>query len=110
MNHDDIALSWSKPLNSVLMKWPPHCMDHHPNSNEFLIGGAESCLLYSSNRLDIPVREWSWGLEPIHLARFNQVECNVACALAKDNSLILIDTRQDEPIRKVSLGISDYFY
>ncbi|CAH8530617.1 unnamed protein product [Heterobilharzia americana] len=105
MNHDDIVSAWKNPLTSVLMKWAPHCMDHHPSSNEFLIGGAESCLLYSSAKLDVPLREWSWGQEPVHTAKFNPVEHNIACALTKDNSLMLIDCRQDQPIRKVKMEL-----
>ena len=101
MNHDDIPSAWTEPLTTVLMKWAPHCLDHHPSSDEFLVGGAESCLLYSAIRMDVPIREWTWGQEPIHCAKFNQVEQNVACSLSKDNSLMLIDCRQDQPIRKV---------
>ncbi|VDP31302.1 unnamed protein product [Schistosoma mattheei] len=105
MNYDDIVSCWKQPLSSVLMKWTPHCMDHHPSSNEFLIGGPESCLLYSSVRLDVPLREWSWGQEPVHNAKFNPVEHNIACALTKDNSLMLIDCRQDQPVRKVKMDL-----
>ncbi|KAA3671544.1 WD repeat and SOF domain-containing protein 1 [Paragonimus westermani] len=105
MNHDDIASAWSAPLTSVLMKWTPHCLDHHPSADELLIGGAESCLLYSAVRMDVPIREWTWGQEPVHCAKFNQVEQNVACVLSKDNSLMLIDCRQDEPIRKVKMDL-----
>ncbi|KAF6775216.1 hypothetical protein AHF37_05564 [Paragonimus kellicotti] len=105
MNHDDIASAWSAPLTSVLMKWAPHCLDHHPSADELLIGGAESCLLYSAARMDVPIREWTWGQEPVHCAKFNQVEQNVACVLSKDNSLMLIDCRQDEPIRKVKMDL-----
>ncbi|CAL8086155.1 unnamed protein product [Calicophoron daubneyi] len=105
MNHDDIPSAWTEPLTAVLMKWAPHCLDHHPSSDEFLVGGAESCLLYSAIRMDVPIREWTWGQEPIHCAKFNQVEQNVACALSKDNSLMLIDCRQDQPIRKVKMDL-----
>ncbi|VDP90898.1 unnamed protein product [Echinostoma caproni] len=101
LNHDDVPSAWKQPLSSVLMKWAPHCMDHHPTDDELLIGGAESCLLYSALRMDVPIREWTWGREPVHCVKFNPVECNVACALLKDNSLMLLDSRQDLPLRKV---------
>ncbi|KAH8869620.1 DDB1- and CUL4-associated factor 13 [Schistosoma japonicum] len=104
MNYD-IVSSWRKPLDTVLIKCTPHCIDHHPSSNEFLIGGPESCLLYSSTKLDVPLHEWSWGQEPIHVAKFNPVEHNIACALTKDNSVVLIDCRQDLPIRKVKMNL-----
>lgn len=113
MNHDDISSGWQKPLSSVLMKWAPHCMDHHPVEDELLVGGAESCLLYSAVRMDVPVREWIWGQEPVHCVKFNPVEHNVACALQKDNSLMLLDCRQDVPLRKVgridTIRITVYF-
>ncbi|KAG5450595.1 DDB1- and CUL4-associated factor 13, partial [Clonorchis sinensis] len=105
MNHDDIVSAWSTPLTTVLLRWTPHCLDHHPCADELLVGGTESCLLYNAARMDVPIREWSWGQEPIHCAKFNQVEFNVACTLTKDNSLMLIDCRQDRPIRKVKMDL-----
>ncbi|CAH8526431.1 unnamed protein product [Dicrocoelium dendriticum] len=105
MDHDNIDSSWSSPLTSVLLKWAPYCIDHHPTADELLIGSSESCLLYNAQRMDVPIREWTWGQEPVHCAKFNQVEHNVICALSKDNSLMLIDSRNDQPTRKVKMDM-----
>lgn len=104
MDHNDIEVAWSKPLNSVLLGCTPISLDHHPSKDAFLVGSPESCLLYHSARLDVPVREWTWGRETIHQASFNPVEHNLVGILTKDNSIMLADTREDIPLRKVSLS------
>lgn len=103
MDHSNIEAAWSEPLNTVLLDCTPLSLDHHPSMDAFLVGSPESCFLYHSTRMDVPVREWTWGREAIHQATFNPVEHNLVGILTKDNSVILADTREDSPLRKVSL-------
>ncbi|KAL7062369.1 hypothetical protein AAHC03_01304 [Spirometra sp. Aus1] len=105
MDHNDIASSWKEPLNTVLLNWTPLCLDHHPSSDAILVGTSESCLIYHSTRMDVPVFEWTWGREAVHHASFNPVEHNLVGILTKDNSIILADTREDQPLRKVKMNL-----
>ncbi|VDM31192.1 unnamed protein product [Hydatigera taeniaeformis] len=105
MDHSNIGSAWSEPLNTVLLDCTPLCLDHHPSMDAFLVGTPESCLLYHSTRLDVPVREWTWGREAIHQATFNPVEHNLVGILTKDNSIILADTREDSPLRKLKMNL-----
>lgn len=101
MDHNSIETSWSEPITTTLLNWTPLSLDHHPSADSILVGASESCLLYHASRMDVPVREWTWGREAIHQASFNPVEHNLVGILTKDNSIILADTREDQPLRKV---------
>ncbi len=90
-------------MATTLLNSTPLSLDHHPSDDAILVGSAESCLLYRSVRLDLPVREWTWGREPVHQASFNPVEHNLIGILTKDNSIVLADTREDQPLRKVTI-------
>lgn len=105
MNHDSIVEGWSQPLNTVLLEQTPMCLDHHPKMDAFIIGTPQSCLFYHSSRMDVPVREWTWGYESIHHAAFNPVEHNLVGILTKDNSIVLADTREDAPLRKLKMNL-----
>ncbi|KAM3181635.1 hypothetical protein ACTXT7_013989 [Hymenolepis weldensis] len=105
MNHDNIVEGWSQPLNTVLLEQTPMCLDHHPKMDAFIIGTPQSCLFYHSSRMDVPVREWTWGYESIHHAAFNPVEHNLVGILTKDNSIVLADTREDAPLRKLKMNL-----
>ncbi|KAH9286690.1 DDB1- and CUL4-associated factor 13 [Echinococcus granulosus] len=93
MDHSNIEAAWSKPLNTVLLDSTPLSLDHHPSMDAFLVGSPESCFLYHSTRMDVPVREWTW------------VEHNLVGILTKDNSIILADTREDSPLRKLKMNL-----
>ncbi|KAL3316595.1 DDB1- and CUL4-associated factor 13 [Cichlidogyrus casuarinus] len=105
MDHDHVEEAWKEPLSTIILKWSPHCLDHHRSQNQFLVGGSESCLLYNADRLDCPLQEWTWGREAIHCAKFNPVEQNVVSILTKDNSIILADSRQGSSLRKVKMNL-----
>ncbi|KAL5967145.1 DDB1 and CUL4-associated factor 13 [Taenia solium] len=105
MDHNNIEAAWSEPLNTVLLDCTPLSLDHHPSMDAFLIGSPESCFLYHPTRMDVPVREWTWGQEAIHQATFNPVEHNLVGILTKDNSIILADTREDSPLRKLKMNL-----
>nr|CUU00431.1 hypothetical transcript [Hymenolepis microstoma] len=105
IDHDHVVEGWAQPLNTVLLEQTPMCLDHHPTMDAFIVGTPQSCLLYHSSRMDVPVREWTWGYESIHHAAFNPVEHNLVGILTKDNSIILADTREDTPLRKLKMNL-----
>ncbi|VDD74741.1 unnamed protein product [Mesocestoides corti] len=105
MDHSAIETAWAEPLNTTILNWTPLSLDHHPSMDAILVGASESCLLYQSTRMDVPVREWTWGREAIHQASFNPVEHNIVGILTKDNSIVLTDTRVDQPLRKLKMNL-----
>lgn len=46
-----------------------------------------------------------WGVDSIHNVAFNQVETNLLAACASDRSIILYDTREAKPLRKVVMTL-----
>ena len=50
-------------------------------------------------------RTFQWGVDSVHLVKFNQVETNLLAAAASDNSIMLYDTRDVGPVRKVIMTL-----
>ena len=50
-------------------------------------------------------RTFQWGVDSVHLVKFNQVEANLLAAAASDNSIMLYDTRDVGPVRKVIMTL-----
>ena len=50
-------------------------------------------------------RTFQWGVDTVHTLKFNQVEANLLAAAASDNSIIIYDTRDVGPVRKVVMTL-----
>ena len=50
-------------------------------------------------------RTFQWGVDSVHHVKYNQVETHLLGAAASDNSIILYDTRNVGPVRKVVMNL-----
>ena len=55
-------------------------------------------LIFTSNLIQSNLQ---WGVDSVHCVRFNPVETSLLGAAASDRSVILYDTRETRPMRKV---------
>ena len=55
--------------------------------------------------IDNLFRTFQWGVDSVHTIKYNQVESNLLAAAASDNSIILYDTRDVGPVRKVVMTL-----
>ncbi|KAK9685127.1 Sof1-like domain [Popillia japonica] len=88
-----------EPVNTILSKTVIGGISHCVRGTKFATCG-EVCQLWEQTRNE-PIRTYQWGVDSLHDVRFNPVECNILAACASDRSIILYDTRDSGPIRKV---------
>lgn len=91
------------PLNTILSKTIITSLTHQRGENRFVTCG-EVCQLWEHGRNE-PVRSYQWGVDSLHHVSFNQIETNLLAACASDRSIILYDTRDTGPVRKVVMKL-----
>ncbi|KAJ8866942.1 hypothetical protein PR048_032804 [Dryococelus australis] len=92
-----------EPVTMYLSKTVLMGISHHRRNPMFVTCG-ELCQVWESSRNE-PVRTYQWGTDSIHSVSFNQVETHIMAACASDRSIILYDTREAGPVRKVVLRL-----
>ncbi|PAA56007.1 hypothetical protein BOX15_Mlig016022g1, partial [Macrostomum lignano] len=95
----DDLVEFSRPVSQRHLDFAPLNLDHHVSKDLFALSG-DAVYLYDSRRSD-PVGQWKWGSDSVLQARFNPTEWHLLAAVTKDNALLLIDTRQREPLRRI---------
>ncbi|KRT82715.1 translation initiation factor eIF2A, partial [Oryctes borbonicus] len=88
-----------EPVDTIISKTVLGGISHSYKGTTFATCG-EICQLWERTRNE-PIRTYQWGVDSLHDVRFNPVECNILAACASDRSVILYDTRDSGPIRKV---------
>lgn len=91
------------PVDTVVCKHMVTGITHCKDNDQFATCG-ENCQLWASGR-SVPIRTFKWGVDSVHLVNFNQVETNIVGAAGSDNSIILYDTRDVGPVRKVVMTL-----
>lgn len=92
-----------EPLNTILSKTVVTGLTHHRKNPVFATCG-EVCQLWEETRSE-PIRTFKWGVDSLHDVSFNLIETNLLSACASDRSIILYDTRDTGPIRKVVMKL-----
>ncbi|XP_066259161.1 DDB1- and CUL4-associated factor 13 [Euwallacea similis] len=92
-----------EPLNTVLSKTVITSITHHKKSAMFATAG-EVLQVWEETRNE-PLKSYQWGVDSLHDIAFNMVEPNVLGACASDRSIILYDTRDNGPLRKVIMKL-----
>ncbi|KAE8751631.1 hypothetical protein FOCC_FOCC001479 [Frankliniella occidentalis] len=113
MGDDKTIKTWSMeneqedPTNTILSKTVLLSLSHQRSQNQFVTCG-EVCQLWEHGRNE-PIRSYQWGVDSLHHVSFNQVETNLLgkyfSACASDRSVILYDTRDSGPVRKVVMKL-----
>jgi len=91
------------PLETVVCKNMVTGISHARAGDQFATCG-ENAQLWAAGR-SVPLRTFQWGVDSVHLVRFNLVETNLLAAAASDNSVMLYDTRDVGPVRKVVMTL-----
>ncbi|PSN42863.1 DDB1- and CUL4-associated factor 13 [Blattella germanica] len=78
-------------------------VSHHQKDPMFATCG-EICQIWEEDRSE-PIRTFTWGVDNLHDVSFNPVETHLLAACAADRSIILYDTREIGPVRKVIMSL-----
>ncbi|XP_043208786.1 DDB1- and CUL4-associated factor 13-like [Amphibalanus amphitrite] len=89
-----------EPENTILLRTIVTSISHAVGRAEFATCG-ETCHIWDESRNE-PVKTFSWGVDSLSCVRYNPVETHVLGACASDRSVILYDTREQQPIRRVT--------
>jgi len=91
------------PRDTIVSKSMLTGISHQHNTDKFATCG-ESTQLWAGGRA-VPARTFSWGVDTIHHLNFSPVETHLLGACASDRSIILYDTREVGPVRKVVMNL-----
>lgn len=96
--------SWSDlPRDTVVSKNMVTGLTISATGDTFATCG-EATQLWTRGR-HVPSRTFQWGVDTIHHVRFNPVETHLLGATSADRSIILYDTREVGPVRKVVMNL-----
>lgn len=90
-----------EPINTIVAKTTLTGINHHWKEPTFATCG-ERVDIWDESRA-APLRSFTWGVDSHSCVRFNPVETNLLGSCANDRSIILYDTREAHPLRKVVL-------
>ncbi|KAL1259960.1 hypothetical protein QQF64_010537, partial [Cirrhinus molitorella] len=92
-----------EPLNMILGKTVFTGIDHNQRQATFATCG-QSVDIWDEQRSS-PIRSFSWGADSFSCVRFNPVETDLLASCASDRSIVLYDTRESAPLRKVVMRL-----
>ncbi|KAK0091426.1 hypothetical protein PV326_003254, partial [Microctonus aethiopoides] len=92
-----------EPINTIISRNVITGITHHRNKPQFATCG-EVCQLWEETRNE-PIKTFKWGVDSLHDVKFNPVQTNLLAACASDRSIILYDTRDTGPLRKVVMKL-----
>ena len=98
------AAVWSDvPVDTIVSKQMVTGLSHAAKSEQFATCG-EATQLWSRGR-SVPTRTFQWGVDSVHHIKFSPVEVHLLGAAASDRSIILYDTREVGPLRRVVMNL-----
>lgn len=92
-----------EPVNTIISKTVLTGISHHRKDAGFATCG-EVCQIWDESRSE-PLKTFQWGVDSLHAISYNQIETNLLSACASDRSIILYDTREIGPVRKVVMTL-----
>jgi len=98
------AAKWSDvPVDTIVSKHMVSGLSHASKSQQFATCG-EATHLWTRGR-SVPTRTFQWGVDSVHHVKFSPVEAHLLGAAASDRSIILYDTRETGPLRRVVMNL-----
>lgn len=91
------------PVNTMLSKSVLSAISHSYRDKTFATCG-EVCQIWEEGRNE-PIKTFQWGVDSMHAVAFNPVQNNLMAVCASDRSVILYDTREAGPLRKVVMKL-----
>ncbi|KAB0800733.1 hypothetical protein PPYR_06472 [Photinus pyralis] len=92
-----------EPINTILSKTVVTGISHHQSKPIFATCG-EICQIWEESRSE-PIHTYKWGVDSLHDIAFNPIESNLLATCASNRSIILYDTRDTGPLRKVIMKL-----
>ncbi|XP_008546536.1 DDB1- and CUL4-associated factor 13 [Microplitis demolitor] len=92
-----------EPTNTIFSRKIITGITHHRNKPLYATCG-EVCQLWEETRNE-PVKSFQWGVDGLLDVKFNLVQTNLLAACSSDRSIILYDTRDVGPMRKVVMKL-----
>lgn len=92
------------PVQTIVGKTFYTSIDHHWKKPIYATSG-EKVDIWDETRLE-PLQTYSWGVDSHYCLKFNPIEHSLLATSASDRSIILYDTRQSVPLRKVVLEMN----
>lgn len=91
------------PVNTIISKTVLTGITHHRVNPIFATCG-ETCHIWEETRNE-PVRTFKWGVDSLYDVKFNPVQNNLLAACASDRSIILYDTRDTGPLKRIVMKL-----
>ncbi|CAI5442638.1 unnamed protein product [Caenorhabditis angaria] len=91
------------PAHSIALEGIAYGVSHLSYSSDFVTCG-EDISVWKAFR-ETPLRSYNLGTDTIHTCRANPVEENVIVGAKSDRSIFVLDTRQDVPLKKVTMKL-----
>ncbi|XP_049813240.1 DDB1- and CUL4-associated factor 13 [Schistocerca nitens] len=92
-----------EPLNTILSRTVLMGVSHNYRKDVFATCG-ELCQIWEHSRNE-PIHSYQWGVDSLHTIAFNPVESDLLVTCASDRSIILYDTRDTGPMRKLVMTL-----
>ncbi|ULU04073.1 hypothetical protein L5515_013250 [Caenorhabditis briggsae] len=89
------------PAHSIAIDGIVYGVSHLSFSSDFVTCG-EDISVWKPFR-ETPLRSYNLGTDTIHACRANPIEENVIVGCRSDRSIFVLDTRQDVPLKKVTM-------
>ncbi|KAG8316897.1 DDB1- and CUL4-associated factor 13 [Homalodisca vitripennis] len=102
-NVDDNFDKGEEIITTVISKTVLQSISYNQGGDKFATCG-DVCHLWEESRSE-PVRTLSWDVDSMHFVAFNPVETHLLATCASDRSIILYDTREAGPIRKLIMSM-----
>lgn len=90
-----------EPVNTIITRGVLTGIAHHLQEPLFATCG-ESVHLWEHQRSE-PLRTLNWGVDTVYAVRFNPIQTSVMASASSDRSIVLYDTRESQPLRRVVL-------
>ncbi|XP_033326427.2 DDB1- and CUL4-associated factor 13 [Megalopta genalis] len=92
-----------EPVNTIISRTIITGISHHRYKPIFATCG-EVCQLWEETRNE-PIRTFRWGVDGLNDIKYNPVQSNLLATCASDRSIILYDTRETGPLRKITMKL-----
>ncbi|CAF1123687.1 unnamed protein product [Adineta ricciae] len=96
--------NYETPAMTIVGKHVFTSIDHHYKNPQYATSG-ETVSLWDEQRAQ-PLQTFKWGADSHARVKFNPIETTVLASCAADRSIILYDTRQSVPLRKITLRMN----
>lgn len=109
VGNDKLIKRWTMnkyetPAMTIVGKHVFTSIDHHYKHRQYATSG-ETVSLWDEQRAQ-PLQTFKWGADSHARVKFNPIETTVLASCAADRSIVLYDTRQSVPLRKITLQMN----